>query len=64
MVMTDAAPVCADLHDRSPVLIDPGQRDLWMRGSPEEALSLCTPYAGPMQVDRTAEPWVQRAAAS
>lgn len=64
MVMTDAAPVCADLHDRSPVLLDPGQRDLWMRGSPEEALSLCTPYAGLMQADRTAEPWVQRAAAS
>ncbi len=62
MVMTDAAPIFDGTHDRSPVLLDPDQRAQWMQGSPEEALALCEPYAGPMQVDRTAEPWVQRAA--
>ena len=63
MVMTDAAPAVRGLHDRSPVLLDPGSRDIWLRGTGEQALALCAPYAGPMHVDRTAEPWVQRAAA-
>ena len=62
MVMTDAAPIFKGTHDRSPVLLDPDRRDQWMRGTPGEALALCKPYAGSMQVDRTAEPWVQRAA--
>ncbi|MEL7706508.1 SOS response-associated peptidase family protein [Citromicrobium bathyomarinum] len=60
MVMVDAAGDAASVHDRMPVVLTPDQYDVWERGSPEEAHSICLPWKGPLQIDRTDQPWVRR----
>jgi len=57
MVMTDANAQMAPVHDRMPVILAPGDWEQWMHGSPDEAIQLCRPYGGDMQVTRTDEPW-------
>ena len=60
MIMTDACPHVADVHDRMPVIL---QRESWadcLDGSTDAARLLCQPYAADMTVRRTADPWVQR----
>jgi putative SOS response-associated peptidase YedK len=40
----------ADFHDRMPVILNPGDFDLWLNsGSTEVLLRLLRPYAGPMR---------------
>jgi putative SOS response-associated peptidase YedK len=60
MVMTEACVQMGEIHDRMPVILDPGDHQQWTRGSPEGALALCAPYEGQMAVERTAEPWTGR----
>lgn len=60
MVMTDAAKAVEGVHDRSPMLLEPKDREQWMSGSLDAALALCMPYTGEMLVDRTHEAWVRR----
>ena len=60
MVMVDAAGDAASVHDRMPVVLTPDQFDVWERGSPEQAHSICLPWQGPLQIDRTDQPWVRR----
>ena len=58
MIMTEACIHVADIHDRMPVLIAPEDRARWQEGTPHEAYDLCVPFAGPMTVDATSQPWV------
>lgn len=60
MVMTDAAGAAAEVHDRMPVILTPDQYEEWQEGSPEEALALCRGWEGPLEIDRTGEPWAKR----
>ena len=60
MVMADAAKAVEGVHDRSPVLVGPQDRDQWLSGSQDDALALFVPYTGEMTVDRTEAPWVRR----
>lgn len=60
MVMTDSCIAVEGIHDRSPVLIQPQDRQQWQGGSAEEARALCKPYSGDMAIDRTEQPWVVR----
>ena len=60
MVMTDANETVAPLHDRMPVILRPGDVATWLDGEAADAFDLCTPYAGPLAVDRTDQPWVAR----
>lgn len=57
MVMTDESAAMAGIHDRSPVLLDPDQRDTWLSGPLEDARALCRPYEGTLAIDRTADTW-------
>ena len=57
MVMTDSAGDAAEVHSRMPVVLTEGQRQIWTEGSAEAAYALCTPYEGPLAIDRTATPW-------
>lgn len=60
MVMTDSAGTEAvALHERMPVLLAPQDQADWLGGSPEAALALCQPWAGPLAIDRTGEPWTR-----
>jgi putative SOS response-associated peptidase YedK len=54
---TDAAPV----HERMPVLLAPKDQPRWLAAPPAEALTLCQPWAGPITLDLTAEPWARGA---
>jgi hypothetical protein len=45
IVTTDAAPSVAQYYDRMPVVLDDGQFDDWMRGTPDQAASMMRPYA-------------------
>jgi putative SOS response-associated peptidase YedK len=53
-----------EIHDRMPGILDPGDHQSWLAGSPEDALALCAPYGGQMVVERTAEPWTGRSGQS
>ncbi|MBM0169674.1 SOS response-associated peptidase family protein [Altererythrobacter sp. C41] len=57
MVMTDAAGVAAEVHDRMPVILRPENYERWQHASPEEAKALCVPYAGEVAIERTADSW-------
>jgi putative SOS response-associated peptidase YedK len=50
IVVTDAAPSIAKIHDRMPVVLDDADFDLWMRGTPDQAATLMKPYAGEIEV--------------
>jgi putative SOS response-associated peptidase YedK len=50
IVTTNAAPATAKFHDRMPLVLDEGQFDDWMRGPPELAAGMMTPYAGPIEM--------------
>lgn len=64
MVMTDACPHVAGVHDRMPVLLDPDQLASWTAGPPELAHSLCRPYAGSVAARQTADLWSSKAPAN
>jgi putative SOS response-associated peptidase YedK len=63
MVMTASEGTeAAQVHERMPVLIAPGDQARWLDGSPQEALDLCRSWAGPLAIERTADPWAKSAA--
>lgn len=60
MVMTDSAGSAAeDVHSRMPVLLSANDYDGWVLGSPDDAKSLCRPWVGELNIDRTDQPWVK-----
>jgi len=63
MVMTDSeGSDAAAVHTRMPVLLAPGDQEMWTGGTPDEALALCRAWQGPLVIDRTSDPWVRGAA--
>ncbi len=46
IVTTDAAPAIAHVHHRMPVILDPSDYALWLRGTTDEATALLHPYRG------------------
>ena len=61
MVMTEACLHVADVHDRMPVILRREDWADWLDGAPDIAGLLCRPYPALMVVNRTDQPWVQRA---
>jgi len=62
MVMTDSEGTdAASVHERMPVLLAPQDQPRWLSVPPSEALALCQPWAGPITLDQTAEPWAKGA---
>lgn len=59
MVMADGCPAMAEVHDRMPVILRPDQWELWVSGTPEEALELCRPWDDALSLDKTLEPWAK-----
>lgn len=62
MVMTEACIHVADVHDRMPVILQRDDWADWLDGPPDHAALLCRPYPDLMVKERSAEPWVRRAA--
>lgn len=63
MVMTDSEGTdAAAVHERMPVLLAPADQATWVGSTPDEALALCQPWAGPLTIDHTDDPWVKGAA--
>ena len=60
MVMTGCEQRYADVHDRMPVLIGEDDRPVWTDAPPEDAFTLCRPWPGPLDLERTSEPWAGR----
>lgn len=60
MVMAEASEAMQGVHDRMPVILNPGQHDHWLTAHPNDALTLCQPYRGELLLDRSDEPWVRR----
>lgn len=64
-VMTENCIELADIHDRSPVIIDPADWDTWLYAPLEELYRFDRPYpAERLKVDRTDTPWFKRHDAS
>lgn len=62
-VMTDNAPELSDIHDRSPVILDPGDWDVWLSAPLEDLYRFDRPYpADRLVVEHTTTPWFQRRA--
>ncbi|WP_375194872.1 SOS response-associated peptidase [Sphingobium sp.] len=60
-VMTDNAPELIDIHDRSPVILDPQEWDIWLHAPLEELYQFDRPYpADRMIVEHTANPWFRK----
>ncbi len=63
-VMTDNAPELAHIHDRSPVILDPQDWDIWLTAPLEHLYRFDRPYpADRMIVDATDMPWFRKSAA-
>ena len=60
MVMTDAAGLAAECHDRMPVLLAKQDWAQWTDASPQAARELCVPWPGELTMDRTDETWTKR----
>lgn len=57
-VMTDNAPELADIHDRSPVILDPEDWETWLHAPLEELYRFDRPYpADRISVNRTSVLW-------
>lgn len=57
-MMTDNVPELADIHDRSPVILDRADWDTWLHGPLEELAQFDRPYpAAQMNVQRTEVLW-------
>lgn len=62
-VMTDNAPELIEIHDRSPVILDPEHWDTWLHAPLEELYQFDRAYpADRMIVERTSTLWFQRKA--
>lgn len=60
-VMTDNAPELIDIHDRSPVIIDPEHWETWLNAPLEELYQFDRPYpADRMAIDATSSPWARK----
>lgn len=60
MVMTDSAgTAAAPVHERMPVLLAPQDQAVWIDGAADDALALCGGWQGPLNIDRTDQPWVK-----
>ncbi|MBD3728721.1 MAG: SOS response-associated peptidase family protein [Sphingomonadales bacterium] len=59
MVMTDAAGDAAMVHSRMPVVLRADDCEVWENGPPGDALALCRPYTGRIEIERTAERWAR-----
>ncbi|MAL00176.1 MAG: hypothetical protein CL807_01140 [Citromicrobium sp.] len=57
MIMTEANPQVAPIHNRMPVILPRDNWAQWLEGTPQEAYRLCAPFAQPLAIDRTDEPW-------
>ena len=60
MIMTDANDRVAPVHNRMPVILPRDCWSKWLTATPQEAFSLCVPYMGALEIDRTEEPWFKR----
>ncbi|PKB25945.1 putative SOS response-associated peptidase YedK [Novosphingobium kunmingense] len=58
LVMADASPWMADVHDRMPVILDPEEWHCWTHGSPDEAMALVRTWPEPLLAEHTRDRWV------
>ena len=60
-VMTENAPELIDIHDRSPVIIDPEHWDTWLTAPLEDLFQFDKPYpAAKITVDATSALWARK----
>lgn len=57
MVMTDSAGEAASVHNRMPVILTPESYEVWSEGSSEEAIKICAPWQGSVEIERTEQRW-------
>lgn len=62
MVMVDANPQMADVHDRMPVILPAHAQAIWLHGDDAAAFALCRTWPGELVVDRTGDRWAERRA--
>jgi|SRR5579863_3604435 len=60
MVMVDSSPQMGEVHDRMPVILHADDWERWTTAGPAEAFSLCQPWTGILDIDRTEEFWATR----
>lgn len=60
MIMTEAAGEAATVHTRMPVILSVDSHDSWLTQPMPDALSLCQPWQGLLNVNRTEQLWARR----
>lgn len=57
-VMTDNAPELSEIHDRSPVILDPEDWDTWLHAPLADLYRFNSPYpAAAIVIEHTSQPW-------
>lgn len=60
MVMVDACPQMAEVHDRMPVILARADWDRWLTAPPEQAFALCQTCHRELSVERHGEAWARK----
>lgn len=60
MIMTEAAGDVATVHSRMPVILSPANHAQWLEQPMPDALGLCQPWQGPLNVNRTNQLWARK----
>jgi putative SOS response-associated peptidase YedK len=60
MIMTEAAGDAATVHSRMPVILSPDTHALWLEQPLPNALALCQPWQGRLDVNRTNQLWARK----
>lgn len=60
MVMTDAAGEAASVHSRMPVMLSEDQISIWLDAPTDDAIRLCCPWTGALDIDRTDTLWSRK----
>jgi putative SOS response-associated peptidase YedK len=60
MIMVDASETMQGIHDRMPAILRPETYGEWLTSGTEDALAMCRPYDGELDLDRTGEAWPRR----
>ena len=57
MVITEASEAVRAVHHRMPVLLAREDWSRWLEAPAEEAVALCVPWGGAVDIERTGEKW-------
>ncbi|MEZ5748896.1 MAG: SOS response-associated peptidase family protein [Caenibius sp.] len=60
VIVTEPSEQVRPVHDRMPVILHRDQHEGWLRGPPAQAETMCRPFEGHLDIERTDQLWAPR----